>query len=237
MGARRRMPEKRTYLISHSWTEDVFKLAGLLLDFAFAIHGEAVGEQALGEAMAANDADGAFTPPIGEFDDETAIAERRSSGLERIMARIDEGLMVMGLRWVRARSDQSESDHFFNSDADGQSAVDFHVLEFGDLVIFCECPELFEDFIKLLVVSHGENFAGGDLAMVQFDTAVSKAGNDRVVRDHHDGSALLMQLPQQAQDDFFIDGVEIPSGLVGKNNLRIIDEGAGDADALLLSAG
>ncbi len=234
--ASRRMPQERAYLVRCFRAEDVFELAGLLFDFAFTVHGEAVGEEALREAMATDDANSAFAAPAGEFNDLTAIAERRGGGLERIMTGIDEGLVMMGFGRMRAGGDQSERNHFFDRDADGQRAMDFHVFELGDLVIFREGPELFEDFVELLVVGHGENFAGCDFAVMQFDAAVGKAGDDRIVRDHHDGSALLVQLTEQAQDDFFIDSVEVAGGLVGENDFGIVDEGASNADALLLSA-
>ena len=68
-----------------------------------------------------------------------------------------------------------------------------------------ERPEFFEDFVELLFVGHGEDFLGGDFAVMQFDAAVGQAGDDGVVGDHHDGASLLVQFAQQAQDDFFVD--------------------------------
>ena len=53
------MSEERADLVGGFRREDVLELAGLLLDFGFAVHGEAVGEQALGQPVAANDAPGA----------------------------------------------------------------------------------------------------------------------------------------------------------------------------------
>jgi hypothetical protein len=42
------MSQKRADLIGSFRREDVLELAGLLLDFGFAVHGEAVGKKALG---------------------------------------------------------------------------------------------------------------------------------------------------------------------------------------------
>ena len=42
---------------------------------------------------------------------------------------------------------------------------------------------------------------------------------------------------QQAHDLLAVGGVEIAGGLVGQDQLRGGDEGAGDGDALLLAAG
>jgi len=47
--------------------------------------------------------------------------------------------------------------------------------------------------------------------MVQFESAICKTGDYRVVRDHHDGASLPVKFAQQAQNDFFVRGViEIP---------------------------
>jgi hypothetical protein len=98
-------------------------------------------------------------------------------------------------------------------------------------------PELLQDFVELFLVRHGENFLVGNFTVMQLDSAISEAGDDGVVRNHYDGASLAMQLAQQAQDDFFIDCVQISSGFIGQNDLRIVDQGAGDANPLLFSAG
>ena len=74
MRAGARVSEEGAYLVGGFGREDVFELAGLLLDFRFAVHGQAVGEQALGQAMAADDAAGAFAAARSEFHDQSAIA-------------------------------------------------------------------------------------------------------------------------------------------------------------------
>ena len=40
--------QESTYLVSGLGRQNVFELAGLFFDFGFAVHGETVGEQALG---------------------------------------------------------------------------------------------------------------------------------------------------------------------------------------------
>src|ERR1700752_171924 len=52
--------EEGANLVSRFRGEDVLELASLLLDLGFAIHGEAVGKEALGQAMATNDTASAF---------------------------------------------------------------------------------------------------------------------------------------------------------------------------------
>jgi hypothetical protein len=54
--------------------QNVFELAGLLFDFGFTVHGEAVGEQALGQAMAADNIGGALAAAGCEFDNHAAVA-------------------------------------------------------------------------------------------------------------------------------------------------------------------
>src|SRR5580692_2108463 len=60
--------------------KNVLELAGLLLDFGFAVHGEAVGEQALSQTVTANDVGGALTAAGREFNDHAAVAGRDASG-------------------------------------------------------------------------------------------------------------------------------------------------------------
>ena len=71
------MPEEGAYLIRRFRRENVLKLACLLLDLAFAVHGETVGEQAFRQAMPSNDAGGTFAAARREFDHDAAIADRR----------------------------------------------------------------------------------------------------------------------------------------------------------------
>ena len=85
-----------------------------------------------------------------------------------------------------------------------------------------------------------EEVAGGverEVAVGQFDAAAGVAGNVHVVRDHEDGVAGLVEFAKNVDDDFFVNFVEIPSGLIGEDELRLIDESASDGDALLFTAG
>src|SRR6267143_1552454 len=60
----------------------------------------------------------------------------------------------------------------------------------------------------------------------------------RVVRDHDDGLAqIFVQLPQHLQHDFRVFRIQISRGLVGEENLRLIDDRARDGHALLFAAG
>jgi len=54
--------------------QNVFELAGLFFDFGFAIHGEAVGEQSLSQAVAADDVGSALAAAGCEFDNHAAVA-------------------------------------------------------------------------------------------------------------------------------------------------------------------
>ena len=63
------------------------------------------------------------------------------------------------------------------------------------------------------------------------------AGDVIFVRDHDDGFARLIQLGEQGHD--FVAGarIEVARRLVGQNDVRIVDQGAGNGHALLLAAG
>src|ERR1017187_4768419 len=53
--ARTRVAEERTDFVRRFGGQDVFELAGLLLDFGFAIHGERIGKESFSKAMSADD--------------------------------------------------------------------------------------------------------------------------------------------------------------------------------------
>ena len=69
------MTQKSADLVGSFGREDMLELAGLLFDFGLAVHGEAVGEKAFREAMAADDAGGAFASAGSEFDDHGAVTD------------------------------------------------------------------------------------------------------------------------------------------------------------------
>src|SRR5271157_5215423 len=135
MGTRQRVVEEGADLVSGFGREYVLELASLLLDFGFAVHGERIGEEAFGQAVAADDIGGALVSTRGEFDDRRAVAGRKAGGLQRVVAGIDEGLVIVRFGRVRARRHQSHGGHFFHGDGYGQSAVDFHPANLRDLAV------------------------------------------------------------------------------------------------------
>ena len=138
---------------------------------------------------------------------------------------------------MRLRRYQSHSRHFLHGDRNRQSAVNFHAADFGDLAVFFQGKHFFQHFVELLVVGHRENFLRGDFAVMQFNAAVGQTSDDRIVSHHDDRASLLVKFAQQAQNDFFVDRVEIASGFVGQNNFRVVDQRAGNANTLLLASG
>src|SRR5258708_35893802 len=95
-----------------------------------------------------------------------------------------------------------------------------------------------EDFPDL----HLGDRAGGDLQIVD-DAAVAHdevapavVGDVELMRDHDDGDALVVEFLEHAHH---LDGglaVEVAGRFVGEEDLRLVDEGAGDGHALLLAA-
>ena len=59
------MPQERADLVGSFGRENMLELARLLLNLRFAFERQAVGEQPLREAMAANDVGGALFPTVG----------------------------------------------------------------------------------------------------------------------------------------------------------------------------
>src|SRR5262245_42262310 len=58
-----------------------------------------------------------------------------------------------------------------------------------------------------------------------------------LVGDDDDGDAVTVQVLEQGHDLDAGPRVESASGLVGQDEYRFVDKGAGDGDALLLTAG
>ena len=75
-----------------------------------------------------------------------------------------------------------------------------------------------------------------DAPVIQIQAAVGQFAGVLVVRHHHDGAALRMQIAQQSEHDALIFGVEVARGLVGQNDLRIVHQRPRNGDALLLAA-
>ena len=85
-----------------------------------------------------------------------------------------------------------------------------------------------------------DNRGGGvaeDAAVVEGDAAAGEGSHFGVVGDHDDGVALGVEAAEEVGDDALVGGVEVAGGLVGEDDGGLVDEGAGDADALLLAAG
>src|ERR1043166_3940772 len=75
-----------------------------------------------------------------------------------------------------------------------------------------------------------------DAAVEQVDAAIRVAGVARIVRDHADGRPFAVQLAQQLHHRFAVFRVEVSGGLVRQQDRRRAGDGAGDRDALLLTA-
>ena len=58
-----------------------------------------------------------------------------------------------------------------------------------------------------------------------------------IMRGDHDEPPGLHELTQQSHDGVGVDRVEVRRRLVGQQQRGLADEGAGECDALLLSAG
>ena len=75
-----------------------------------------------------------------------------------------------------------------------------------------------------------------DAAVEQMDAAVGVARVARVVRHHADRRAFAVQLAQQLHHRFAVLRVEVSGRLVREQDRRRAGDGAGDRDALLLTA-
>src|SRR4051795_4477193 len=78
---------------------------------------------------------------------------------------------------------------------------------------------------------------GGDLAVAQGHLAPGVLGDVRLVGDQDHGVARPMELVEEQHDLLGRGRIEVAGGLVGEQDRRLVDQGAGDGHALALAAG
>src|SRR5215471_2607172 len=83
----------------------------------------------------------------------------------------------------------------------------------------------------------GDRAVFDDLAVAKDDDAPSKLGDVLLMRDEHDGLALVIQVLEHGQNLRGGLRVQVARRFVRQNHLRIVDERTRDGDALLLAAG
>ena len=75
------------------------------------------------------------------------------------------------------------------------------------------------------------------MAIDELDDAGGALGDFGVVGgDEESGVAFGANFSEEIEDVAAGVGIEVASGFVGDDDFRIVDEGAGDGDALLLAA-
>ena len=77
-----------------------------------------------------------------------------------------------------------------------------------------------------------------DPAVVQANYPSGAPGRKlTVVRDEDNGEALLVESDHQVGDSVAVVVIEVAGGLVGEENVRLFNEGAGQCHPLLFAAG
>ena len=76
----------------------------------------------------------------------------------------------------------------------------------------------------------------GDDTVANVDDAMGEFGDVVLVGDEDDGVALRMEFVEEAHDLVAGLRIEVSGRLVGEEDGRLVDEGAGNRDALALSA-
>jgi hypothetical protein len=186
------MSEESTDFLGRFGGKDVLELAGLLLDLGLTVEGQAVGKQSLRQTMTADNIGCLLAAAVSKFNNHAAVADRHGRGLQGVMTRVAEWLVIVQLRRMWADAQQSKLAHLFNRDADRQSSVDLHAPDFRKLVMFFDHPQFFEYLIELLLVRHREDFLRSDATMVQLNTTIGESGYYWIMRHHYDSPALLM---------------------------------------------
>ena len=81
-------------------------------------------------------------------------------------------------------------------------------------------------------------FVRQDLAIAQGDAAMGEGCDGGIVGDEDERCALpLVEVEEKVEDGLPVGGVEVAGGFVGEDDGGLEDEGAGESDALLLTAG
>src|SRR5262249_24922445 len=77
----------------------------------------------------------------------------------------------------------------------------------------------------------------GDFAVADFDASWRDRGDFGVMSNKHSGAAFGAKLTKKVEDGLAGVGIEVTGRFIGENNSRVVDEGASDSGALLLTAG
>ena len=83
----------------------------------------------------------------------------------------------------------------------------------------------------------GAGLVGDDHSVVHGDHAAGAGGEGLVVGDHDDGLAAVGDHLEDFGHFFAVGAVEISGGFVGEDDGRLVGQGTGNGDALLLAAG
>lgn len=75
------------------------------------------------------------------------------------------------------------------------------------------------------------------LSVQHANNAMAVAGVVFGVCNHDDRGSLLVKIGQQLHDFVTVGGIEVTGRFIGQDKLGVIDDGAGDGDALLLTTG
>ena len=96
---------------------------------------------------------------------------------------------------------------------------------------------LFKSLIRSICGKLFSALVAGDYAVSDMDDAIGVFGDIGFMGDQHNRVAFFMQVFHKPHD--FAAGlrIQVAGGLVGQDNRRIINKGAGNGDALALSTG
>src|SRR5277367_4581853 len=235
--ARLGMAEERTDALIQLRADDVFEPASLRMCLAV-VDGESIFEEA-------------FREPVPAHDAPRALASHRRK-LRLAVLQFDQMPFAHPAQGF-CRRPLGKNGKFASGSGCLQQRLDVR-----RLALFAANPDLLKKVIEAnLIVGRSRSAAIGSVsertsqwmaravlrsvkveaAMSEFDAAVGLARDIRIVRDHQNRVACVMQLAKNFQDDFFVGFVEIPGGLVGQDDFRLIDQRAGDGHALLFSTG
>jgi hypothetical protein len=230
------MAEERADALIQLWADDVLELAGLRMHFGF-VDGKSILEEALREAMAS--------------DNVSRASASHWSELRFPILKVDKMQIRHAAQNLRGWLFRTKRE---TSRSPGRVEAGY----FGWLPFLSADPDLLEEMIEANLVIGGnrsaaiggvgerarQRMARAVLGSIKVEAAVGELNapiglprDVRVVRDHQNRVACVVQLTKDFQNDFFIRFIEVARGLVGQDDFRLIDQRARDGHALLFAAG
>src|SRR5262245_51391949 len=143
-------------------------------------------------------------------------------------------LSLLGEGRLRGGGEDAAGSHAVEQPVGGEPGA-AHAGLVGELVPLALEPQVFEDLVDRLVVLGLREELARHAPVLELDLAVRALAHRKIVRDHDDRLAAVVHPLEELHDGTLVLGVERARRLIGEHEPGAVDEGARDADSLLLA--